>query len=851
MTSKINTVLKAITDRIIGALPSDTVKNSKLNVNSASPVLSARSYPTKDLQRSTRIHNSINAITICPKRPGESQNNKPEEEEQKEKDDLKNINTNPSSPHDPSLSDTKFVYMKGDDGDMMFIELIKNNDDSRMEEPDVGENAEAEELGIEYFDIFPTRSELAYHKPFIDVSNMTHDLSSGMVRFMNEAEEIAYKMPHKLEQYNTLSDLEKEHTNPQVVSAAKLPILNPNDFDLWKIRFEQYFLMIDYSLWERLARKNELKARGTLLMALLDKHQLKFNIHKDAKTLMEAIEIRFGGNKETKKVQKTLLKQQYENFIGSSSESLDQIYDRLQRLISQLEILGESLSKEDINLNLKIYEAEVKSSSSASTSTQNIAFVSSSNTDCTNEPISAAATVSIIDKEPTSYALMEFTSSSSSSDNKGNMSYLYDFEELDSRYVAFGGNSKGGKISRKGKIRTGKLDFDDVYFVKELKFNLFSVSQIVSRENNMYNVNLKNIVPYEDLTCLFAKATLDESNLWHRRLGHINFKTTNNLVKGSGPTWLFDIDTLTKTLNYQPVTAGNQSNPSADVTFDEKEPEFEGRKPESKVNVSPSSSAHTNEDNAAGNLVPAVGQLSTNSTNTFSAVGPSNAAVKADFNNLETSIIVSPIPTTRVHKDHPVTQIIVDLSSATQTRSMKRVAKDQGGLSQINNDDFHTCMFSCFLSQEEPKRVHQALKDPSWIKDMIEAIRLFLAYASFMGFMVYQMDVKSAFLYGTIEEEVYVCQPLGFEDPDYPDKRGKIDQTLFIKRQKGDILLVQIYVDDIIFDKKSARTFIDTEKPLLEDHDGMTIGSSYPTVGAWSNCAIVRLSAIKTSGEAS
>nr|GFB01265.1 ribonuclease H-like domain-containing protein [Tanacetum cinerariifolium] len=123
-------------------------------------------------------------------------------------------------------------------------------------------------------------------------------------------------------------------------------------------------------------------------------------------------------------------------------------------------------------------------------------------------------------------------------------------------YVTFGGNPKGGKISGKGKIRIGKLDVNDVYFVKELKFNLFSVSQMcdkknnvlftdtecivlslefklpdenhvllrVPRENNMYNVDLKNIVPSGDLTCLFAKATLDESNLWHRRLGHINLK---------------------------------------------------------------------------------------------------------------------------------------------------------------------------------------------------------------------------------------------------------------------------------------------------------------------------------------
>nr|GEX64271.1 hypothetical protein [Tanacetum cinerariifolium] len=216
--------------------------------------------------------------------------------------------------------------------------------------------------------------------------------------------------------------------------------------------------MTDYSLWEvilngdsptptrvvdgvlqlvapttaehRLARKNELKARGTLLMALPDKHQLKFNTHKDAKTFMEAIEKSFGGNTETKKVQKTLLKQQYENFLGSSTKSLDQIHDRLQKLISQLEILRVSLSQEDINLkflrslpsqwrthtliwrnktnlekqslddlfnSLKIYKAEVKSSSFASTLTQNIAFVSSSNTDSTNKPVSVAASVYAID----------------------------------------------------------------------------------------------------------------------------------------------------------------------------------------------------------------------------------------------------------------------------------------------------------------------------------------------------------------------------------------------------------------------------------------------------------------------
>nr|GFA12830.1 copia protein [Tanacetum cinerariifolium] len=180
---------------------------------------------------------------------------------------------------------------------------------------------------------------------------------------------------------------------------------------------------------------------------------------------------------------------------------------------------------------------------------------------------------------------------------------------------------------------------------------------------------------------------------------------------------------------------------------------------------------------------------------------------------------------------------------------MTRMVKDQGRLTQINNEDFHTCMIPCFLSQEEPKREEGIdYEEVFALVARIELIRLFLAYASFMGFMVYQMDVKSAFLYGTIKEEVYVCQPLGFKDSNYPDKvykvvkalyglhqalrawyktlsnyllendfqRGKIDQTLFIKKQKGDILLVQVYVNDIIFgstNKDLCKAF----KKLMKD----------------------------------
>ncbi|GJW71008.1 ribonuclease H-like domain-containing protein [Tanacetum coccineum] len=219
------------------------------------------------------------------------------------------------------------------------------------------------------------------------------------------------------------------------------------------MRIEQYIQMIDYALWEviengatlpktqmvegvmkvmpittakeKATRRLEVKARSTLMMGIPNEHQLKFNSIKDAKLLLEAIKKRFGGNEATKKTQRNLLKQQYENFTAPSLEMLDQTFDRLQKLMSQLELLGEKLSQEDVNQkllrslspewnthavvwrnkadldtmsmddlynNLKVYEPEVKGISSSSSSTQNMAFVSSSNnnTSSSNEAVNAA-----------------------------------------------------------------------------------------------------------------------------------------------------------------------------------------------------------------------------------------------------------------------------------------------------------------------------------------------------------------------------------------------------------------------------------------------------------------------------
>nr|GEZ05728.1 hypothetical protein [Tanacetum cinerariifolium] len=849
------------------------------------------------------------------------------------------------------------------------------------------------------------------------------------------------------------------------------------------------------SVDQKIARRNELKACGTLLMALPDNYQLKFNSHKDAKTLIEAIKKRFGGNTKTKKVQKTLLKQQFKNFTGSSSEDLDQIHDRLQKLVSQLEIHGVSLSQEDVNLNLRIYEAKVKHSSSPSNPTQNIAFVSSSNTDNTTDSISAATSVSAVcaqlpmsshlnikslsnavifsffasqstshqldnkylkqididdieemglrwqmamltmrarrflqktgrnlgdnrvttmgfdmskvecynchrkghfarecrspkdtrrtdaaepqrrhvpvktstsnalvsqcdgtrsydwsyqaEEKPANFALMAISSSSSASDNEGtschlNLTWFFHIAPIavETAHSAFTVQLSPAKPAQDISHTTRPMapiiedwisDLEDesepndpqsapsfvqtpehvkpsghsyasstkkypqkhivpvAVFTKSKPVFVTAarpVSVVVPKVmitkprharslNTKSNSIIKRHKTRSQIPSLKGKfeGKVDEGFLVGYSVNskafrvfnsrtrivqetlHVNFLEKKPNITGTGPTWLFDIDSLTRTMNYQLVTAGNQSNHSAgfqeeinaknvkekatqqymlfpvwstsslnphnkegDATFDAKKHDAE--KPESAVNLSPSSSARSgrqydmtkkkdkgkspieyftgnrdfnadfkdysedssNNVNAADPIVPTAGQNYSNSTNPISAAGPSNSntspthgksslqdayqppemlerediaysdhenvGAEADFNNLETSIIVSPIPTTRTNKDHLVAQII-----------------------------------------EEPNRVHQALKDPSWIEAMqeellqfkmqkvwilvdlphghiqeegidyeevfapvamIEAIRLFLAYASFMGFMVYQMDVKSAFLYGTI-----------------------------------------------------------------------------------------------------
>nr|GEV52618.1 ribonuclease H-like domain-containing protein [Tanacetum cinerariifolium] len=372
----------------------------------------------------------------------------------------------------------------------------------------------------------------------------------------------------------------------------------------------------------------------------------------------------------------------------------------------------------------------------------------------------------------------------------GNISYLSDFQEFNEGYVTFGGNPKDGKISGKGKIKTGKLDIDDVYFVMELMFNLFSVSQMCDNKNSVLCTNTECVV-------LSSNYKLpDENHVFLRVPRENNMRNVD----------------LKNSMNYQPVITGNQPNHNAgikenlvvdaDVAFvvqenekdvhvfpcsidkPKKHNDMDKRDDRGKSHVYLSTVVRdfkaefeefsinsTNRVNAVSAPASAVGQNPTNSTNNFntaclsntvgspnfkidgksSFMDPSNylddpnmpalkdivysddeedVGEEADFSNLETNISVSPIPTTRVHKD-------------------------------------------------------------------------------------YHIDVKHAFLYETIEEEVYVYQPLGFKDPDYPDKTK--DDWIFINQDKYVAEILRkfgfIYV-------KSTSTPIEIEKPLLKHPNG-------------------------------
>nr|GEV10245.1 hypothetical protein [Tanacetum cinerariifolium] len=887
-----------------------------------------------------------------------------------------------------------------------------------------------------------------------------------------------------------------------------------------------------------------------------------FSKYKTAQELWGAILKTFGGNEATKKTKKNQLKQQYSNFKAEGSETLEQTFNRLQAIVSHLEFMDVEIEQDDLNQKfltslatewLISGKGEVNTASILTASTH----VSSACADVAAASISHDTVCAYIasqsngsqikyedinqideddieemdikaprsqdrgrreiykqdskEEEEAPKALMGnsqniiddkgYWDSGCSWHMTGNISYLSDYEPYDGGYVSFG--QGGGKITGKGIITIGKLDFENVYFVEDLKYNLFSVSQICDnknsvlitdsecivlgrdfklkddtnvllrtpRQHNMYSIDLNNIIPHKDLTCLVAKASADESMLWHRRLGHLNFKTMNKLVrdnlvkvlpskyfkndhtcvaclkekqqkascktklvnsvskplhtlhmdlfgptyvsslnhkwyclvvtddfsrftwtfflktkdetsgilrnfiteienlkdlkvkiircdnggefknremnefctrkgikrefsnaripqqngvaekrnrthaigfpkpfgchvmilntldhlgkfdakgdegyfigysmsskafrvfnkrtkrieenlhvdflknklieKGAGPNWLFDIDTLTNSMNYVPVVVAGTSSTNFSCTKDAASQDVSCLRYIALLNWFHEAHLESSTTDQIETLTvkSAIPTVSSHVPSACMEISPETTSgdtngVEADLSNMESIIPASPTPTFRIHKDYP--KILVDCPKRVKSIGTKWVLKnkkDERGIVIRNK--------ARLVAQGHTQEEGIDYKEVFAPVARIVAIRLFLAYASLMRFTVYQIDVKTAFLYGTIDEEVYVMHPSGFQDPEFPDRvykvekamyglhqaprawygtlskylltngfqMGTIDQTLIIRRHIGDFILVQVYVDDIIFGSSNLLLYKEFEA-LMHD----------------------------------
>ncbi|GJY28898.1 putative ribonuclease H-like domain-containing protein [Tanacetum coccineum] len=690
--------------------------------------------------------------------------------------------------------------------------------------------------------------------------------------------------------------------------------------------------ILAYNTEDMQKRRNDVKARTTLLLALPDEHQLRFNKYDNAKELWEAILKTFGGNEATKKTKNNQLKQQYGNFklkgqrylskplIGYSNQSGFKIK---YKDITQID--EDDIEEMDIKWNLALlsmradraprsqdrgkresYKKDPKVEEPAPKALIAIDGIGWDWSYMANEDENHALMAD--DVVPTEFAHMAMSSSSSSLDNELGKDFLMqnkacykcgyfdhlasncgiwvakgetwprgnysqnnvkspsthksmtpravllksgskpivgniddksdvrmDYEPYDGGYVSFGHG--GGKITGKGIIKTGKLNVlftDSECLVLGKVFKLNDDTHVLlrtPRQHNMYSIDLNNIVPHKNLTCFIAKASVDESMLWHRRLGHLNFKTMNklvrnNLVKGL-PTKSFENDhtcvAYLKGICSKVLLLLQGWNTSTNIsgTKEDVNQEQDGTADvsESSENTNPTASL---KDSLADQVEPVLSPIVESEIPTVSSPVPTISTNVLDSESPE--LLASPTVENGRGSSYSESLSLGNVMGdffrdITNSTSLTKVEAD---ISNMETD-----------IQEEGINYEEVFTPVARIK----AIRLFLAYASYMGFTVYQMDVKSAFLYGTIDEEVYVMQPPGFEDPEFPNKvyrvekamyglhqaprawygtmskyllangfqRGTIDQTLFIRKHKGEFLLVQVYVDDIIFGSSNLK----------------------------------------------
>nr|GEU29949.1 hypothetical protein [Tanacetum cinerariifolium] len=474
-----------------------------------------------------------------------------------------------------------------------------------------------------------------------------------------------------------------------------------------------------------------------------------------------------------------------------------------------------------------------------------------------------------------------------------NISYLSDFEPFDEGYVSFG--QGGYKITRKRTIKTGKLEFENVYFMKDLKYNLFSVSQICDnknkvlftdsecivlgrnfklsdddnvllrtpRQHNMYLIDLNNIFPHEDLTCLVAKASADECMLWHRRLEAARTMLVD--AKLLVTFWAEAVNTacyvqnrvlVNKSQNKTPYELFNGRTPAIGFlksfschvmilnTLDNLGKFKEKGDEEVKKNVSSlryiALPNWVHDALLESSLSKPQDDCSTDAPESNRNSNPTATLTNPPADQLETLTVETPIPTVEAIQvellQFKIQNVwtLVDCPKGVRpigTKWVLKNKKDKRGIVIRNK----ARLVAQGHIQEEGINYDEVFAPVA----RIEAIRLFLAYASFMSFTVYQMDVKSAFLYGTIDEEVYMMQPLGFQDPEFPVKVYKVEKAMYglhqaprawyvLLKEDGIFLSQDKYVGDILkkfrySDVRSSNTPMDKENPWGKDGTGKDV----------------------------
>ncbi|GJR81360.1 putative ribonuclease H-like domain-containing protein [Tanacetum coccineum] len=715
--------------------------------------------------------------------------------------------------------------------------------------------------------------------------------------------------------YFDLEDMELESTNSG--PTAKLPILKLGEYETWAIRIKQYFQIQDYALWEviengdswvlvsqksqengitvtkmstpatakeKTNKKNDVKARGLLLMALPNEHQLTFSQFPDAKSMFAPLETRFVGHLQESGRAPRSKEGQFRNQDNTRKQgNHEDISSKAMLAIDGVGFDWSDMAEEQVQTNMALMtfsDSEVYTDKTCSkTCLKNYETLKKQCDDLLvklNESDFKAATykrgLATIEAQLITYKKNEVLFSEEV--------VVLKRECLQRLRIIFKGKSDKLTKSKKGwgykqflhltlnYNRPNKLDlsYSGLDEFKEPEFKGYGPENSKQESNVVCEKESENSKENSDESLVEEQVTQDQSSFVesspnvdketvfpankkveftkpenHEKpvkkqvrnkfnavrgtshehddkyvvdmmLKHMTGKFDAKVIEGFRCLIFFEYIKLLGTVSND--SAGTSEENSQDCIvmpiwkdtsyFDSPTKDVDNGEPKTADDAQKQVEDGLNNENAEqeslklNTVGPSVSTASPNEEDS------TEEEPEVDLGNITNSYIVPTTPNTRIHKDHPIDNVIGEVQSTVQTRRMSKPTSEQG-----------------FLSDIEPTSIAKALSDSSWVEAMqeellqfklqqvwilvdlpngkkaigtkwvfrnkkdergivirnkarIEAIRLFLAYASFMGFLVYQMDVKSAFLYGTIEEEVYVTQPPGFKDPDHPDKVYKV-----------------------------------------------------------------------------